>query len=238
MSTNKILGILSAVMGVAFIELGGDQLAQLTSTTTTFFSSLPHLQLDNTLSSLSVSSIISFDFINQMKISNILGSFDTGYVLSFMQPLAFGMGFWKMEHAAEKYPDEAKQLTSWNILSVALASFAFWVFSSSLHSSTMLAPEQQIHQIIEWLTNPMLLLSLIWTGLVTTALTLYLETLALKSIPATEATLFFSTEPIWGSVFAAMLLGEHLGMEAGIGAILILCGCYIGNTNQKAEENS
>ena len=68
------------------------------------------------------------------------------------------------------------------------------------------------------LSNPTILLELFWTGVITTALTVYMETCALKTLSAAETTLIFSTEPLWGTAFAAAVMGEQLGMNAAVGA--------------------
>ena len=160
-----------------------------------------------------------------------LPAISTGDLISFIQPIAFGIGFWRMEHAMEKFPDDACRLTSAQLLSVGLMSLFYCL--SGLGGT---APPS-LDQIVEWLSNYEILIALAWTGVVTTAMTIYMETLALKSISAAEATLIFSTEPIWGTLFATLIIGEHLGIEAAFGAALILGGCLFSSWNTKSDEN-
>ena len=68
-------------------------------------------------------------------------------------------------------------------------------------------------------------LSLLWVGLVTTSMTVFLETLAMEKVSAAESAVIYSSEPIWGTAFAAMLLGETIGWNTGIGAVLIILAC-------------
>lgn len=68
-------------------------------------------------------------------------------------------------------------------------------------------------------------ISLLWTGLVTTALTVFGETFAMRNVSAAESTVILSTEPIWGTAFAAILLGETIGWNTGLGAVLIVSAC-------------
>lgn len=68
-------------------------------------------------------------------------------------------------------------------------------------------------------------ISLLWTGLVTTSLTVFGETVAMKEVSAAESTVILSTEPIWGTAFAACLLGERIGWNTGLGALLIVSAC-------------
>eukprot|EP00585_Thalassiosira_rotula_P020155 CAMPEP_0196202850 /NCGR_PEP_ID=MMETSP0912-20130531/5511_1 /TAXON_ID=49265 /ORGANISM="Thalassiosira rotula, Strain GSO102" /LENGTH=102 /DNA_ID=CAMNT_0041476829 /DNA_START=6 /DNA_END=311 /DNA_ORIENTATION=+ len=78
-----------------------------------------------------------------------------------------------------------------------------------------------------WLQTPSILGMLVWTGVVTTAFTMYMETVALKTLSAAETTLIFSTEPLFGAAFAALVANECLGPEAAVGAAFIIGGCLV-----------
>jgi len=171
------IGSLLAMIGVAFLELGGD---------------------------LSMQSITSGD------------------ILSLLQPIAFGIGFWKMESAMRKCPDQAGRMTAAQLLAVFVASSAYG-------SQTLDPAVLQSLPWKDWLATPSLLMSIFWTGVVTTALTIYMENLALETLSAAETTLIFSTEPIWGTVFATFVMGEQLGFNAMIGAMFILIACFYSN---------
>ncbi|KAG5178530.1 hypothetical protein JKP88DRAFT_261317 [Tribonema minus] len=67
--------------------------------------------------------------------------------------------------------------------------------------------------------------ALLYTGLVSTAVTTGMETVALESLTAAESTVIFSTEPLWGAAVAVALLGETTGLNTAAGAALILCAC-------------
>lgn len=51
------------------------------------------------------------------------------------------------------------------------------------------------------------------------------ESIALTQLSAAEATLIFSTEPLWGAAFAYAVLGETLGPYALAGGALIVGTC-------------
>eukprot|EP00443_Scrippsiella_acuminata_P104891 CAMPEP_0115727378 /NCGR_PEP_ID=MMETSP0272-20121206/82392_1 /TAXON_ID=71861 /ORGANISM="Scrippsiella trochoidea, Strain CCMP3099" /LENGTH=82 /DNA_ID=CAMNT_0003170889 /DNA_START=41 /DNA_END=286 /DNA_ORIENTATION=- len=53
----------------------------------------------------------------------------------------------------------------------------------------------------ELLSNNQALIAIGYTGAVTTALAIFLETLALRFVPATEMSVIFSTEPLWAALF-------------------------------------
>ena len=143
----------------------------------------------------------------------------SGDIASLLQPLMFGVAFWRMETAMRKYPDEANRSTAAQLLAVFLTSAAYCL-------STCTIDWQQIQT---WLMDPVILGSLVFTGIITTALTIYMEAVALKTLTAAETTLILSTEPLWGAAFAAFLIGEQFGVDAAVGATLIIAGCIFSN---------
>jgi len=200
------VGALMALFGVAFLELG---------------------DIDALLSS-----------------SGSGGAITTGDLLSMIQPFTFGLGFWRMEQAMHKYPQEASRMTAAQLMAIFISSLGYglWtlgVFEPFFHGSdinlaldgfkTSMATISTSFPWKEWFTDPSILLSLFWTGCITTALTIYMETLALQSLSAAETTLIFSTEPLWGTAFAVAVMGEQMGMNAAVGAGLILTACVYSN---------
>jgi drug/metabolite transporter (DMT)-like permease len=77
----------------------------------------------------------------------------------------------------------------------------------------------------------------LWTGIVTTALTIFIETQALKTLSAAETTMLYSTEPIFGSIVAAIFLGESLGMNGVVGGAMILSGCLYSSIGVNSDAN-
>lgn len=178
MSMQKMLGIILAVTGVAFLELG---------------SSVFHMSASG---------------------GEVLGY---GDLISFLQPIGFGIAFWRLEHAAARYPNDAMRMTAGQLFAVALASMFYCA----------LGTPPSIDELIGWLSDLHILSALLWTGVVTTALTLYMEAIALKTVTAAETTLILSTEPLFGSAFASLLVGERFGPETAVGAFMILTGCLV-----------
>jgi drug/metabolite transporter (DMT)-like permease len=84
------------------------------------------------------------------------------------------------------------------------------------------------------LQQPAVVAGILWTGLISTALTNPLEMRALDKLPATDSTMIVSTEPLWAAGFASLFLGEHLESTALIGGGMILLGC-ISNTLLPAD---
>jgi len=75
--------------------------------------------------------------------------------------------------------------------------------------------------------------ALLWTGVVTTSITCYMETTAMKTLSAAETTLIYQTEPLWGALVAACIFGERFGLSAVIGGGLIIGGCSMSNFGLK-----
>lgn len=203
------VGALMALVGVAFLELG---------------------DMDALLSSTS-SGGSGF-------------AISTGDALSMVQPFTFGLGFWRMEQAMNKYPEEAPRMTAAQLMAIFISSagYGLWtlgVFEPFFNGSdigpalagfqTSVASLSTSYPWKEWLTDPSILFSLFWTGCITTAMTIYMETLALESLSAAETTLIFSTEPLWGTAFAVAIMGEQMGMNAAVGAAMILTACLYSN---------
>ncbi len=178
-------------------------------------------------------------------------SLSSGDMISLIQPFMFGLGFWRMEAAMHKYPTEAGRLAAAQLLMVFVVSFSYLIGWSSIGDETLL-PDASCHgmpcifELLAWLQDPNILGMLFWTGVVTTAFTIWMETEALKTLSAAETTLIFSTEPLFGAAFAAVVANECLGLEAVIGAVCIIGGClisgidftlYHGKVNFQLQQN-
>jgi len=156
-----------------------------------------------------------------------MDSISFGDMITMLQPLAFGVAFWRMEKAMEQYPLEARRMTASQIMAVFFLSAVYGQVFSGDHAT--------MAQVFGWVSDPSILGALLWTGCVTTALTLFLETKALATLSAAETTMIFSTEPLWGMGFAAIVAGEKLGVGSGVGAALILLGCLVSNLNMSDD---
>lgn len=146
----------------------------------------------------------------------------SGELYSLVQPLAFGVGFWRMEHYMRKFPAGAMQLTASQLAIIGVSSVMSFLITSG-------GDIPDISQLSTWLSTPTIIGAICWTGLITTALTVYMETLALKTLSAAETTMIFSTEPIFAAAAASIFLGESFGTGGYIGAALVLSGCLFSN---------
>ena len=153
--------------------------------------------------------------------SGIFSSLGKGDILALGQPLGFGYGVMRIEHYIEKYshvPNRVLTLTASQCVAVCVLSF-LWVLYDSDGQVPDLAYMMETHRLI----------ALGWTGIVTTVLAIILQGIALQKASATDASLIFSTEPVWGSLFAGWLLNESLSRTTYIGGSLILAACVLGS---------
>mmetsp|Transcript_19189 Transcript_19189/g.55785 ORF Transcript_19189/g.55785 Transcript_19189/m.55785 type:complete len:369 (-) Transcript_19189:778-1884(-) len=132
--------------------------------------------------------------------------------------IGFGIMFARMEYHMERFSNCVMPLTAWQLLVLA-ASMLGW--DAVTHNGDLLGSMQTFTAAV----SPKECLWLLWMGLITTGGVLWGETKVMEFLPATEAGIIFSTEPIWASCFASLLLQESLGDVQKIGAGLIFLGC-------------
>jgi drug/metabolite transporter (DMT)-like permease len=155
-------------------------------------------------------------------------SISNGDILALMQTLFFGIGYWRLESASQSNSAQAARLTVGQLVAVAVGSSAYALAEISVGHVDGVA---LVSQLSTWLADPFIIGALLWTGLVSTALALYLETVALKVVSASELTLLMTTISLWGAGFAYLALGEVLNTSGMIGGLLIMAGCILGNVN-------
>jgi drug/metabolite transporter (DMT)-like permease len=163
------------------------------------------------------------------------GAFDlwsvvqVGDLLCLSQAIFFGIGYWRLEAASTKYPDESGPITAGQLLAIAGGSVAYWLASSA---GTDLPSHAQW---VRWLSDPFVLGAVAWTGLVSTAFALWLETVALSVVSATELTILMTSVSLWGSLFAYLSMGETMSGVGMMGGVLILLGCVLTSLDKKED---
>lgn len=73
------------------------------------------------------------------------------------------------------------------------------------------------------------------TGFFSLALAFSVQAWAQQYTPPTHAALIFSLEPVFAWMTSFLLLGERLGLRAGVGALCILAGVLISEEKGSAE---
>ncbi|MBH8566360.1 DMT family transporter [Nostoc sp. CENA67] len=78
---------------------------------------------------------------------------------------------------------------------------------------------------------------LIYLSVVATVLVLLFQTLAQQWISAHEVALFLALEPVFGAIFAFLLLGETFSVRSFIGAVIVLVGISLILIPAKIDES-
>eukprot|EP01039_Chlorochromonas_danica_P008547 gene8547-9420_t len=153
-----------------------------------------------------------------------------GDLWACLQPIFFGLSYWRIEKHMKKCngSDEAQAFTAILMIVVALCSF-IWMMAGFVLPISRYGDEifwtSITSQITALFNDWRVPAALAWTGIVTTALTSFGENIAMKKLDAAESTVIYSTEPLWGTAFAAVTLHETIGWNTGIGAVLVLAAC-------------
>jgi len=124
------------------------------------------------------------------------------------------MGYIRLEQIMAKSPGDFLGVTATKLLMVALASWAYYT------STTGMLPSFD-----PVLASQPAMLGVLWTGLITTALSLVLESVAFRYVDASSATVIFSTEPLWAALFAVWLINEPFTTSDGVGGALVVLAC-------------
>lgn len=152
-------------------------------------------------------------------------SFNVGDWLSIGAAGASAMFILRLETASASVKNSAS-LNSASLWTVAIASL-FWNFGShlkdnidgSLLDHILLASQQSSTNVIEtFQKHP---LELFYLGGATTALCNYIQTRAQSRISAERAAIIYALDPVYGALFAFLLLGEQLSVLGFVGATLI-----------------
>lgn len=64
--------------------------------------------------------------------------------------------------------------------------------------------------------------AVLYLGVAATALTTWLQTWGQGHVPASQAAILYTLEPVWATLFAFLVLGERLGPSGLLGAALVL----------------
>jgi drug/metabolite transporter (DMT)-like permease len=148
-----------------------------------------------------------------------------GDALSFAQPIGFGMGYLQLEELMSKKPEAALPVSALKLMVVAIASFGMFELSPLFHGATEFA--LQIPDFGPILASPLALGGILYTGLVTTAFALWVESIAFAKVRATDASIILTTEPLIAAGFGAVALGETFGSSDYVGAALIVGACAL-----------
>jgi drug/metabolite transporter (DMT)-like permease len=157
-----------------------------------------------------------------------------GDALSFAQPIGFGMGYLQLEEIMSKKPEAALPVSALKLLVVACASFGMFELSPLIHGVSDFA--LQIPDFTPILNSKLALGGILYTGLVTTAFALWVESIVFAKVPATDASIILTMEPLIAAGIGAIALGETFGTSDYVGASLIIGACALAVLLNTSEE--
>lgn len=166
------------------------------------------------------------------------GGANIGDALSFAQPIGFGLGYLILEDLMAKRPDTALAVSAIKLSVVALASLAMFEFTplikEGVDSFAFSLPD--FSAII---ASPVAMGGILYTGLVTTALALWFESIAFARVSAKDASLILTTEPLFAAALGAVALGETFGFSDYAGASMIIGACVLATLmdSESRDEN-
>jgi drug/metabolite transporter (DMT)-like permease len=162
-----------------------------------------------------------------VELQGAAGAPTIGDALSFAQPIGFGMGYLQLEELMRRRPDTALPVSAIKLGVVALASLCIFELGPLLNlgAASTEALAFRIPDFGAILASPVAQAGVLYTGLVTTALALWVESIAFARVPATDASIILTTEPLFAAAFGAISLGETFGMSDYAGASLIVAAC-------------
>lgn len=137
--------------------------------------------------------------------------FVIGDLISLAQPIGFGMGYIRLEQIMEDSPEDARGVTAAKLLVVCLAAWGYYITTNGALPDIGLVT-----------ASGTAVAGLLWTGLITTALSLLVESVAFRYVDATSASVIFTTEPLWAALFAMWLIQEPLSAADGVGGLLVI----------------
>jgi drug/metabolite transporter (DMT)-like permease len=140
---------------------------------------------------------------------------------SFLQAVCFGAGFMIVEKLTRRFPGHPLEIAALNLTIVAVYS-GLWCLSAAFVSGTTMQDLLQSLAQILIDHGSGVAGALLYTGLVTTALAVMMQTVAISKVSAEEAAVIFCLEPLFAVAFSAALLGESMSMKGASGGALIL----------------
>mmetsp|Transcript_3287 Transcript_3287/g.7274 ORF Transcript_3287/g.7274 Transcript_3287/m.7274 type:complete len:464 (-) Transcript_3287:126-1517(-) len=197
-----------------------------------------------------IPALIAVTGVAIIELKGAAGDPTIGDLISFAQPIGFGMGYLQLEELMKKQPSAALPVSAIKLMVVASAALVF--FELSPHASADLAASVDTDAAIEGakqslgglkipdftpiLQSPVALGAIFYTGIITTSLALWVESLAFQRVPATDASIILTTEPLFAAAVSAVLVGETFGASDALGASFIVGACIYAIKMGEGEE--
>ena len=149
-----------------------------------------------------------------------------GDILALVQAGGFGVGMFMSENMMREEPEAALPITAGMVATVAFFSM-IWCFADGWVGQpgweALGLPGLFLDPTIQFTVG----LAVAWTGIISTSTNFFVEITVLGRVPSSEASVILATEPLWASVFAAILLNEQFGTNDFLGGFLMISACLV-----------
>jgi drug/metabolite transporter (DMT)-like permease len=157
------------------------------------------------------------------------GQPNLGDLACVISAILFGVHIWRLETFVCDVND-AKGLAALQLGVLALCSVTLAVPELVEHvAENGVVGTLELAKAVPWR-------DVLFMGVGTTALTLYFEMESLKDVSAASAALIYTSEPIWGAMFAWVLLNERWGLQGWFGAALVIGASLYCQFSGEAEK--
>jgi drug/metabolite transporter (DMT)-like permease len=161
-----------------------------------------------------------------------------GDFIALGQPVGFGLSYLVLEKAVKESPDDELPLAALQCMLIGAAFLAVPCASEGvapwqLPWDHLLPAANGGSWDIGW--------AVAYLGVVSTAMTIWLQTITFKRLPAVDASLIISTEPLFATAAGVALLGDSVGLpEIAGGSLVISALCYsaLGGADSSDDEDS
>jgi drug/metabolite transporter (DMT)-like permease len=163
-----------------------------------------------------------------------------GDVVALGQPLGFGASYIVLDQAMKEHPEDEMPLAALQcalcaVATLAIAAASGGVMPWELNLGALLpslpsldgAAGGDYHLALGGAGLGAVPSAVLYTGLWGTAATIWLQAAIFKRLPAVDASVILSTEPLWAAGFAALLLGDVVGANDVVGGLLIIAALAV-----------
>jgi len=156
-------------------------------------------------------------------LSGGLDALCVGDLVALGQPLGFGMSYIVVDQAMKEHPEDELPLAALQCMLCAVATLAIAAATAAaapwdLQFGALLTSADH-----SWVVPG----AVLYTGLWGTAVTIWWQVAIFKRLPAVDASVILSTEPLWAAGFAALLLGDVVGANDIMGGALIVAALAV-----------
>ena len=151
---------------------------------------------------------------------------NVGDAWSLAAAVASALFILRLECAAAVMPPI--ELNAWSLSTVTLCSALWMAAVPDAPAASLL--QHRLPDAVQSVGA----LPILYLGLVTTALGSWLQAVGQEHIPAEQAAILYALDPVYGALFAYVLLDEQLGAQGWLGAVLIVVAALV---SQRAARN-